>query len=156
MTALVAAFVAGTLFAVGLGVGGMTQPARVLAFLDVAGGWDPSLAFVMAGAVGVYAIVFRLVRHRARPMLSPAFSIPARRDVDVRLLVGAALFGIGWGLAGYCPGPGIVSLVTARADVVVFVSAMLAGMGLTEAMTAPSPTTSTRTRDARLGTQEGR
>ena len=155
MIGLVAAFVAGALFAVGLGVGGMTQPATVLAFLDVAGSWDPSLAFVMVGAVGVYAAAFRLTRRRSRPVLSDAFAIPARRDVDVRLLVGAALFGIGWGLAGYCPGPGIVSLVTGRADVVVFVTAMLAGMGIADAIATWSPTR-TRTGDARLSTQEGR
>ena len=155
MIGLVVAFAAGALFAVGLGVGGMTQPARVLAFLDFAGSWDPSLAFVMAGAVGVYAAAFRLVRRRPRPLLSAAFAIPGRRDVDARLLVGAALFGIGWGLAGYCPGPGIVSLVTGRADVVVFVTAMLAGMGIADAFAAWSPTTRTQTGDARLSTQEG-
>ena len=154
MIGLIAAIVAGTLFAIGLGVGGMTQPTRVLAFLDVAGSWDPSLAFVMAGAVGVYAAAFQLARRRQRPVLSDAFAIPARRDIDVRLLIGAALFGVGWGLAGYCPGPGIVSLVTGRADVVVFVTAMFAGMGIAEAIATWSPTR-TRTGDA-LSTQEGR
>jgi uncharacterized protein len=156
VTGIVAAFAAGILFALGLGVGGMTQPARVLAFLDVAGSWDPSLAFVMAGAVGVYAAVFRLINRRSRPLLAPVFSIPTRRDVDPRLVCGAALFGIGWGLAGYCPGPGIVSLVTGRAEVVVFLTAMMAGMGLADAMVALSQITSSRTRDARLGAEEGR
>jgi uncharacterized membrane protein YedE/YeeE len=156
MSGLVGAFVAGMLFAVGLGIGGMTQPARVLAFLDFAGRWDPSLAFVMAGAVGVYAAAFRLARSRPRPLLSPAFAIPGRRDVDARLLVGAALFGIGWGLAGYCPGPGIVSLVTGRTDVLVFVTAMLVGMGIADAIAAWSPTTHTQTDDTRLTPQEGR
>lgn len=156
MIGLMAAFGSGALFALGLGIGGMTQPAKVLAFLDVAGRWDPSLAFVMAGAVGVYAAAFRLVLRRPRPVLSAAFAIPTRRDLDTRLLVGAALFGIGWGLAGYCPGPGIVSLVTGRADVVVFVTAMLAGMGVADAIAAWSPTTRSRTGDARLSTQEGR
>jgi uncharacterized membrane protein YedE/YeeE len=154
MIGLIAAFVAGALFAVGLGVGGMTQPARVLAFLDVAGSWDPSLAFVMAGAVGVYAAAFRLIRRRQRPVLSDAFAIPATRDVDVRLLAGAALFGIGWGLAGYCPGPGIVSLVTGRAEVLVFVIAMLAGMGIADTIGTWS-LMRTRTGDT-LSTQEGR
>jgi uncharacterized protein len=156
MMGMIAAFAAGALFAVGLGVGGMTQPAKVVSFLDFAGTWDPSLAFVMAGAVGVYAAAFRLARHRLRPLLSAAFVIPTRRDIDARLLGGAALFGIGWGLAGYCPGPAIVSLVTGRADVVVFVTAMLAGMGVADAVAAWSPTPAPRTGDARLGTQEGR
>jgi uncharacterized membrane protein YedE/YeeE len=137
MIALVAAFVSGALFALGLGMGGMTQPAKVIGFLDVAGPWDPSLAFVMLGAVGVYGIAFPLIRRRARPALSSAFSIPGRRDVDARLIGGAALFGVGWGLAGYCPGPGIVSLVTGATPVVVFVSAMLVGMRAADGLAAP-------------------
>jgi len=155
MTALLTAFAAGTLFAVGLGVGGLTQPARVLAFLDFAGAWDPSLAFVMAGAVGVYAAAYRRVRGRTRPVLSSAFTIPTRPDIDPRLLVGASLFGIGWGLAGYCPGPGVVSLVTGHASVAVFVVGLLAGIVIADVLAAPAPTI-VRTGDTRLTPQEGR
>ncbi len=121
------AFVAGMLFAVGLGLGGMTQPAKVLAFLDVAGRWDPSLAFVLVGAIAVHAPLARAVFRRGAPFLAPDFKVPTRRDLDAPLLAGAAIFGIGWGLAGYCPGPALVSLV-AGSDVVVFVAAMIAGM----------------------------
>ena len=151
----VTAFFAGMLFAIGLGIGGMTQPERVVGFLDVAGRWDPSLAFVMVGAVGVYGILFRLIRRRARPVLSPAFSIPSRRTIDRRLVAGAALFGIGWGLGGYCPGPGIVSLATGAPAVLVFVTAMLTGMGIADAVSAGLLETTTHRDDARLRTQEG-
>jgi uncharacterized protein len=155
MTQLATAFLAGVLFAFGLGVGGMTQPARVIGFLDFAGRWDPSLAFVMSGAVVTYAVLFRLVRRRKRPMLAAAFSIPTRRDVDGRLLAGAALFGVGWGLAGYCPGPGIVSLAAGTAPVVVFVTAMVAGMAIADAVVSWRPAAAGRpltTRIAKKGT----
>jgi uncharacterized membrane protein YedE/YeeE len=156
MTRMLTAFLAGALFALGLGLGGMTQPTRVVGFLDVAGRWDPSLAFVMMGAVTVYAVLFRLVRRRARPVLSPAFAIPGRRDVDARLVVGAAVFGAGWGLAGYCPGAGIVSLATGATPVLVFVSAILAGMAIADAVASSSATTATTPRRrARLDAKEG-
>jgi 3-mercaptopyruvate sulfurtransferase SseA/uncharacterized membrane protein YedE/YeeE len=122
------AFVSGLLFALGLGVGGMTQPSKVLAFLDVAGDWDPSLAFVMGGALLVYFFVGRVALARPRPLFDDTFHVPTRRDVDARLVLGAVLFGAGWGLAGYCPGPALVSLASGRATVVVFVAAMLAGI----------------------------
>jgi uncharacterized membrane protein YedE/YeeE len=154
MIALAAAFVSGALFALGLGVGGMTQPAKVIGFLDVAGPWDPSLAFVMLGAVGAYGIAFRLIRRRTRPVLASAFSIPGRRDVDARLVGGAALFGVGWGLAGYCPGPGIVSLVAGATPVVVFVSAMLVGMRAADGLAAPRGE-AVRRAGAHLRPQEG-
>lgn len=153
MTTWVSAFLAGALFALGLGVGGMTQPSKVLAFLDVAGRWDPSLAFVMTGAVTVYGALFRLIRRRPRPVLSPAFSLPARRDVDLRLMTGAALFGMGWGLAGYCPGPGIVSLATGATPALVFVTAMLAGMSIADAFAATHASATSR-RSARVRTEE--
>ena len=139
MKRMAAAFLAGVLFALGLGVGGMTQPARVIGFLDVAGRWDPSLAFVMAGAVATYGALFRVIRRRVRPVLTPTFALPTRRDVDGRLLTGAAIFGIGWGLVGYCPGPAIVSLAAGAAPVLVFVTAMLAGMAIADALASWRP-----------------
>ena len=123
-------FLAGLVFAIGLGVGGMTQPAKVLAFLDVAGRWDPSLALVMAGAIAVYAPVSHWALRRSAPLFASRFQVPARRDLDASLIGGAVLFGLGWGLAGYCPGPALVSLASGASGVVLFVAAMLAGMGL--------------------------
>jgi uncharacterized membrane protein YedE/YeeE len=136
MTSLVA-FGVGLVFALGLGLGGMTQPGRVLAFLDVAGAWDPSLAFVMLGGVGVYAALFRVVRRLPHPVLSPAFSLPTRRDVDARLLTGAAVFGVGWGLAGLCPGPAVTALGSGQPAAFLFVVAMLAGMGVQRLVDRP-------------------
>lgn len=123
------AFGCGSVFALGLGLGGMTQPARVLAFLDVAGDWDPALAFVMLGAIAVYAPVYRLaVRRGRRPVFAAAFDVPSRRDVDARLVTGALLFGVGWGLAGLCPGPAVTSLASGDPAAFVFVGAMVAGI----------------------------
>lgn len=124
------AFASGLLFALGLGVGGMTKPAKVIGFLDVAGDWDPSLAFVMGGALLVYGLVARLALARPHPLFDDRFHVPTRRDIDRRLVLGAVLFGAGWGLAGYCPGPALVSLASGRGAVVAFVAAMLAGMWL--------------------------
>ena len=109
MIAIVAA-VSGVLFAVGLGLSGMTQPARVIGFLDVGGAWDPSLLVVMMGAVGVYAVAYRLSRRLERPFLAPGFADISPRALDARLLAGAAIFGVGWGIAGFCPGPALASL----------------------------------------------
>ncbi|HWV38584.1 MAG TPA: DUF6691 family protein [Vulgatibacter sp.] len=122
-------FVSGLLFAIGLAVGGMTEPANVIGFLDFAGEWRPALAFVMAGAVGVTAITWRIVRRRSAPICAQAFQVPRRRDLDARLLAGAAIFGVGWGLGGYCPGPGVVALASAAPTAQVFVASML-GTGL--------------------------
>lgn len=130
MKAVLMAGLAGLLFAVGLGIGGMTDPARVMGFLDVAGAWDPSLLFLMAGAVGTHAVLRRFVLRRPRPVLAPAFPKLAQTRVDRKLVGGAALFGIGWGLAGYCPGPALVSVAKGAPTVLLFVAAMLAGMGL--------------------------
>jgi uncharacterized membrane protein YedE/YeeE len=124
-----AAFGAGALFAVGLVVSGMTQPAKVAGFLDFFGDWDPALAGVMGGGVLVNLVLHRwITRKLGRPLLDVSFWIPSRRDIDARLLVGAAIFGVGWGLGGYCPGPGIVSLVTGAAEAWVFVLFMIAGV----------------------------
>lgn len=134
MPALLVSLLAGLLFGAGLAVSQMVDPAKVLGFLDVgaipAGGWDPSLAFVMAGALAVAAVGFRLAAARARPVCAAAFHMPSRRDIDVRLVAGSVLFGAGWGLVGYCPGPAIASLAYGLGDTVIFVIAMLAGMGL--------------------------
>ena len=124
-----AALVCGLLFGAGLALSGMTDTAKVLGFLDLFGAWDPDLAFVMGGAVAVTLLSFRFIL-RGRPLLAPAFSMPARRDLDARLLGGAALFGIGWGIYGYCPGPSLSALVYLDVKTVVFVLAMLAGMAL--------------------------
>ncbi|WP_201244253.1 DUF6691 family protein [Halochromatium salexigens] len=98
-------FLSGTLFAVGLGVSGMTLPQKVIGFLDLGGHWDPSLAFVMAGSAGVYLLFYRWIKQRSSPLFDTEFHIPTRHDIDQRLLVGAALFGVGWGLVGLCPVP---------------------------------------------------
>lgn len=118
----------GLLFGVGLIVSGMSNPAKVLNFLDLAGTFDPSLAFVMGGAVLVAFVGFRLVLAREKPLLAPRFQLPTRTDIDARLIVGPALFGIGWGLGGFCPGPAFTALSLAAPGTLAFVPAMLAGM----------------------------
>lgn len=120
----------GTLFGAGLALGGMTDPARVRGFLDIAGNWDPTLAFVMGGAVIVMAIVWRIQRFMARPVFADSFSLPDRSDLTPKLVGGSALFGIGWGIAGLCPGPALAALVIEPLSAAVFIVAMLAGMGL--------------------------
>ena len=118
----------GILFALGLGLSGMMQPAKVVAFLDVAGAWDPSLAFVMVGAIGVYLPLYRLVLRRSTPVVTDTFQIPTVSAIDTRLVGGAALFGLGWGAAGFCPGPAIASLSSGAVPVLAFVAAMGVGM----------------------------
>lgn len=126
----ITAFIAGLLFAVGLVVGGMTQPAKVVGFLDFFGNWDPSLIFVMGGAVTVHFVLFRLIFKRNSPLLATRFQVPTRRDMTPQLLGGAALFGIGWGLGGFCPGPGLVAAPAGSAEALTFVASMTAGMFL--------------------------
>lgn len=130
MPKMIAALLSGALFGLGLAVSGMANPAKVIGFLDVAGEWDPTLAFVMGGAVLVTVVAFRFVLHQKRPLLDEGFSIPTKNDVDGRLLGGATLFGVGWGLSGFCPGPAVVALTTGLPAVFAFFAAMLAGMGL--------------------------
>jgi uncharacterized membrane protein YedE/YeeE len=127
MTLLVA-FLTGVVFAVGLAVAGMTAPEKIVAFLDVTGDWDPSLAFVMVSAIGVYLPVHLVVRRRARPLAGSRFAIPEESPIDARLVGGAAIFGAGWGLSGYCPGPAVVSLASAGQGVTLFVAGMLAAL----------------------------
>jgi uncharacterized membrane protein YedE/YeeE len=122
------AAVAGGLFGAGLVISGMVQPARVLGFLTATSAWDPSLAFVMVGAVAVYALALRICARRPAPWFDTAFHLPTRRGVDARLVAGAAVFGVGWGLAGLCPGPSLVNLGAGSASAATFVAAMLVGM----------------------------
>jgi uncharacterized membrane protein YedE/YeeE len=126
----ISAFFCGWMFAIGLGVAGMTQPGKVIGFLDVAGEWDPTLMFVMGGAVMLGLVSFSWVLKRRTPMLADRFILPEKNGVDHCLLSGAALFGLGWGLSGYCPGPALVSVVTGNLSVIVFVISMIAGLGL--------------------------
>ena len=119
---------AGVLFGAGLSISDMVNPSRVLNFLDVAGSWDPTLAFVMAGALAVTALGYRLVFRRNAPLLDAKFHLPTQSQIDLPLVGGAALFGVGWGLAGMCPGPALTDLMTLEPKVLVFVAAMLVGM----------------------------
>jgi len=140
------ALAAGLVFGLGLALSGMTHPDKVQGFLDLAGGsrWDPSLAFVMIGAIAVHVALSRLIRRRDRPLFAPRFSLPTRTDLDPKLVAGAALFGVGWGLGGICPGPGLVDLGSGMTSALVFVVAMATGMVLQrltsrEASPSPSP-----------------
>ncbi|MBW4022188.1 MAG: YeeE/YedE family protein [Proteobacteria bacterium] len=135
-----AGLLAGLVFGLGLAVSGMIDPARVLGFLDVAGRWDPSLAFVLAGAVAVSTVSVLVARRRARPVLARRFNWPQATTIDGRLLTGAAIFGIGWGLAGFCPGPAIASLTLGYGKSGLFVAAMLAGMALYRVTPQSRPT----------------
>lgn len=128
MKAVLLALVAGLIFGAGLIVSGMTQPAKVVGFLDVLGGWDPSLAFVMLGAIAVHFLAYRLVPRLPRPLWASRWGIPTRKDVDARLIVGAILFGAGWGLGGYCPGPALTSVASGTMSALLFTGSMLVGM----------------------------
>ena len=125
---LITPLVAGTIFGAGLTIGGMTDPARVRGFLDIFGAWDPTLAFVMGGAVIVMAIAWGIVPRMVEPLFAEKFHIPDRTDLTPSLIGGSALFGIGWGIAGLCPGPGIAALVIEPAKAAAFVASMFAGM----------------------------
>jgi uncharacterized protein len=134
---IIFALLSGMLFAAGLVVSGMTQPAKVIAFLNVGGifdatrfgAWDPSLMFVMGGALVVTSIAFRVTPRAGKaPWAATQFRLPTRNDIDLKLLIGAALFGAGWGIAGYCPGPAFASVVTGGADTLIFASFMVLGM----------------------------
>ena len=127
---IVAAFLTGLVFGLGLILSGMTDPGKVIGFLDVAGTCDPSLAFVMGGAILVAFFAFAFARRRAKTLLGHALYLPERRDFDARLLAGSVVFGVGWGLAGFCPGPALVAFGAGYDKAVVFVVAMLAGMAL--------------------------
>lgn len=128
MSRLIAPFMAGLIFALGLGISGMTDANKVIGFLNLAGDWDPSLAFVMVGAIGVHLALYRIILRRHSPLFGDTFHIPTRRDINPQLVGGSALFGVGWGLGGFCPGPGLVSLAGLGSSAAVFVVFMLSGM----------------------------
>ncbi len=136
---ILVSFFVGLVFAVGLGLSGMTQPQKVIGFLDVLGNWDPSLAFVMIGAIGFHAIFYRIIVRQEAPLFTARFMVPDRRDITWRLVAGSALFGIGWGVAGYCPGPGITSMTSLDIRPIVFVAAMIVGMLLFRIMDKKLP-----------------
>ena len=130
MKVKVGAFLGGAAFGIGLAISGMTQPAKIVGFFDFLGSWDPSLAFVMLGALIVYTPVYRwAVRTWQRPIWAPSFTLPTRRDIDGRLVLGSAIFGVGWGLGGYCPGPAFTSVGAGSMQALTFGASMLVGVG---------------------------
>lgn len=131
---MLAGYLAGLTFGLGLAISGMTDPARVIGFLDVAGAWDPTLIFVLGGAVVTTFIGYRLVWRCQTPLFESRFQLPIRRDLDIRLLGGAALFGIGWGLSGYCPGPAVASLSGLSWPLAAFIVTLIAGWWLARRM----------------------
>ena len=140
MRKLVPPVLSGLLFGAGLTISGMTDPERVRGFLDVFGQWDPTLAFVMGGAVLVMAVAWRVRARMIRPVFAEKFSLPERQDLEGRLIAGSILFGIGWGVAGLCPGPAVASLALSPASALPFVAAMLAGMLLQRIIMQPKAT----------------
>lgn len=139
MVAVLLAGLAGLVFGLGLIVSGMADPAKVLGFLDLAGAWDPSLALVMGGAVAVGVVAFTIAGRRATTLLGDVLRLPTAREIDARLVGGSLMFGIGWGLAGFCPGPAIVALGMGLPKATIFVAAMVAGMLLFEAFERLGP-----------------
>lgn len=131
---VITSLLAGLVFGLGLILSGMANPAKVLGFLDLAGAWDPSLALVMAGAIAVGLVAFALAKRRTHSLLGAEMKLPSARQIDRRLVGGSLLFGMGWGIAGFCPGPALVALGMGQIKAVVFVAAMLAGMGLFEVL----------------------
>jgi uncharacterized membrane protein YedE/YeeE len=127
-------FLVGFIFAIGLGISGMTQPQKVVGFLNIFGSWDPSLIFVMLGAIATHFITYKLIRKRSVPLLSADWHVPTKKEITPALVVGAILFGIGWGLGGLCPGPALVSTGSGSLRAIVFVISMIAGMYLFRAV----------------------
>ena len=124
---IASAFITGLIFAIGLGISGMTDTTKVLGFLTLNSEWNPALMLVMGGAIAVHAVVYQVVIRRSSPLFSDTFHIPIRTDIDTRLLVGGLLFGLGWGIGGICPGPGLVSVFSGSIEVLVFLVAMTVG-----------------------------
>lgn len=143
---VIMAFMVGLVFGIGLIVAGMTDPAKVQGFLDLAGQWDPSLALVMGGAILVGLLVFPFAAKRERALLGDIMRMPSATRIDRRLVVGGLAFGAGWGLAGFCPGPALASLASGRVEVWLFTGAMLAGMGIFELLERTSGATPARPR----------
>ena len=131
---LLMALFAGLVFGLGLIVSGMTDPSKVIGFLDLAGAWDPSLALVMGGAIGVGLLAFRFARKRSQALLGGPMQLPTAHQIDRRLVLGGLTFGIGWGLAGFCPGPALASLATGGSKPLIFTAAMLVGMVIFEVL----------------------
>jgi len=121
-------FVVGLIFAIGLGISGMTQPQKVVGFLDLFGQWDPSLIFVMGGALAVHLVTYRLIRKQPHPLFDRQWHVPTKTEITPALMIGSIIFGIGWGLGGFCPGPGITSMASLELKPVIFVISMLVGM----------------------------
>ena len=142
------ALVSGTLFGAGLAVSGMTNPSKVLNFLDLSGQWDPSLALVMASAIPVATLTFNLARRRQKPVFEPKFVLPQNTKLDMRLVAGSALFGLGWGLGGYCPGPAVASLGNPSLPLFAFLAAMTVGLLVSGKLAASLDTTSRRPQPA--------
>lgn len=132
---LILLFISGLVFGTGLVISGMANPQKVQNFLDLFGNWDPSLAFVMGGAIAVTAPGYWLLRKRTQPLFSQQFYFPTRQDIDKNLLLGAAIFGIGWGIGGFCPGPAITAIPLVATGTLAFVPAMLVGMVIAKSMT---------------------
>ena len=128
MKSILSAGVVGFIFALGLGISGMTQPQKVVGFLDVFGNWDPSLMFVMIGSIAVHFILFRLIKKRGTPLFSSQWHLPTKTQITPSLVIGSVVFGVGWGLGGYCPGPALVSLGSIQARPFIFITAMIIGM----------------------------
>lgn len=147
---IVVSAAAGLIFGLGLVIGGMVNPAKVLNFLDLAGSFDPSLAFVMAGAVAVTFAGYRFAFHRGRPLLADRFYLPDVKQLDRRIVMGPAIFGVGWGLSGFCPGPAITSVPLLAKGTLIFVPAMLAGIGVARALLHARLNTRSRTETAEV------
>ena len=127
-------YLIGLVFGVGIMISGMANPAKVLNFFDIFGSWDPSLAFVMGGALGVTLVGYRIVFGRDAPLFGSRFHLPTRKDIDLRLVGGSAVFGVGWGIAGFCPGGALPALGTGRSEVAIFMAALIAGILLVRFM----------------------
>lgn len=130
MTKVIISFAAGLLFGFGLLISGMSNPAKVLNFLDIFGTFDPSLLFVMGGAVVTVFLGYKFILKREKPLMAEQFYIPTRKDIDRRLIIGAALFGIGWGIAGFCPGPALTSLLMGSEGILYFMPSMIIGLAI--------------------------
>lgn len=136
---LISAFTVGLIFGLGIALSGMINPAKVLNFFDIAGNWDPSLAFVMGGALITTFIGYRFVLRRPAPLIEARFQLPTATAIDAKLIGGAAVFGLGWGIAGFCPGAALPALATGKAEVLAFVAALLAGIWIARRILARQP-----------------
>lgn len=123
-------FISALLFGLGLGISGMTNPSNIIGFLDIFGDWKPALILVMGGAIGFHAVSYYLIRRRASPIIANTFKVPSKTHIDARLVIGSALFGIGWAIGGFCPGPAFAALITSNESLFIFIASMCAGIAL--------------------------